>query len=411
MQGMKYVSRRAGESLRRLLRTFPAVLIYGPRQCGKSTLVRRLLPDWLHLDLERPSDAAPIGADPEAFFEAHPGRVALDEAQRLPDLFPVLRHVLDRSPRKGRVILTGSASPALLRTASETLAGRLGLLELTPFRLVELAGTRRAPDRWFWGGYPPVHGLAGHRARAEWLDGYVTTLLERDLPALGIRLPAPRLRRLTTMLTHVHGRLLNVSDLARSLGVSVPTVAHDLDVLEGLFLLRRLPPYHANVQKRLTKSPKVYIRDTGLLHHLAGLRRAEELETWPHRGHSFEGLVVEEVIALARERSVRPEVFFWRTQAGAEIDLLVGDGQRLVPIEIKLGPVDSYVVRGLRQAMADLGLEKGWIVTGSGERRRIGPDVEIVPWRDVAAGTVDFGLGRSPRSAGARTGRDRTWPS
>ena len=308
--------------------------------------------------------------------------------------------MLDRSPGLGRVVLTGSATPALLQTAAETLAGRIGLLELTPFRMVEVARTRLGGDRWFWGGYPSVHALSGATARLEWLDGYVTTVLERDLPALGLRLPPVRLRRLATMLTHVHGSLLNVSDLARSLGVSAATVDHDLDVLEGVFFLRRLSPFHVTIQKRLTKSPKLYVRDTGLLHLLAGLRRPPDLDTWHHRGQSFEGLVVEEIVALARDRIVRPDAFFWRTQAGAEIDLLVSDGQRLIAIEIKLGAVNQYDVRGLRQGMADLGVNKGWIVTGSGERRRASPDVDIVPWSDVATGQVDFGFGRSrPRRA------------
>lgn len=390
---MDYLPRRAADRLRRLLRTFPAVLVYGPRQCGKSTLVRTLYPDWLQLDLERPSDAELLRADPEAYFAAHPRRVVLDEVQRAPGLFPVLRHVLDRTRAKGRFILTGSASPVLLKTASETLAGRVGLLELTPFRATELAGSRLAGARWFWGGYPPVHATSSERARTEWLDSYLVTVLERDLPALGIQLPPARLRRLAAMLTHVHGNLLNVSDLARSLGVSAPTVAHDLDVLEGLFMIRRLPPYYANVQKRLTKAPKLYVRDTGLLHFLAGLRRAAEFETWPRRGHSFEGLVVEELIALAQERLVRPELFFWRTQAGAEVDLVIAAGTRLIPIEVKLGAVDAYTVRGLRQAMTDLGAKKGWIVTGAGERRSAGRDIEIVPWNDMVTGAADLGLG------------------
>jgi predicted AAA+ superfamily ATPase len=198
-----------------------------------------------------------------------------------------------------------------------------------------------------------------------------------------------------------------VSDLARCLGVSAATVEHDLDVLEGIFFVRRLPPYRVDIQKRLTKSPKIYIRDTGLLHFLAGLRRPEDLETWHHRAQSFEGLVIEEVIALALERIVRPGTFFWRTQAGAEIDLPVSDGQRLVAIEIRLGPVDQYAIRGLRQGMADLGVAKGWIVTGSGQRRHAGPDVEIVPWADVATGAVDFGFSRPRRRSAPVMARKR----
>lgn len=392
---MNYLSREASARLKSLLRTFPAVLVHGPRQCGKSTLVRKLLPDWKHLDLERPADLGALRADLEGFFRAYPNRVVLDEAQTLPELFPVLRHVLDEKKQKGRFVLLGSASPSLVRGISETLSGRVGLLELTPFRSVELTGSRIAAQRWFWGGYPPVLGLKGFRARLDWLDGYVATFLERDLPALGLQLPAPRLRALWTMLTHVHGSLLNVSDLARSLTVSVHTVNHYLDVLEGAFLIRRLPPLHANIQKRLTKRPKLYVRDTGLLHFLAGLRHPAELETWPRRGHSFEGLVIEEVAALAAERATRPEITFWRTQAGAEVDLVIRDGRRLVPIEIKLGAaVDQYTIVGLRQFMQDLGVARGWVVASTTDRRRISPNIEIVPWQEVAAGAEDFGLGR-----------------
>jgi len=395
---MKWIPRRLAGRLAELLRAFPAVLITGPRQCGKSTLVRTLYPDWRHLDLERPADLGALSGDLEGFFDVHPKRVVIDEAQRLPELFPALRHVVDRSRTKGRFLLLGSASPALMRGVSESLAGRIGLLELSPFSGAELADRPRAGNRWFWGGYPPVHALRSARARTDWLDSYVSTFLERDLPALGIRLAPQRLRLLWTMLTHVHGNVLNVSDLARSLTVSHHTVADHLDVLESAYMIRRLPSFHANVQKRLTKAPKLYVRDSGLLHFLAGLREPRELLSWPRRGHSFEGLVIEELAALASERVVRPELFFWRTHAGAEVDLLIRAGRRVVPIEIKLGgTVDRHGVAGLRQCMSDLGLREGFVISSAREPRSIGAQIHVVPWADVVQRKVDFGLGAGPR--------------
>lgn len=390
---MRLIPRAAGRRVEGLLREFPVVLVVGPRQCGKSTLVHALRPGWRHLDLERPADLAVLQSDLEGFFQQHPRHVAIDEAQRLPQVFPVLRHFVDRSPGRGRYLLTGSASPALMQTASESLAGRVGLVELTPFRTAELLGTPYGAGRWFWGGYPPVHGRRGARARGEWLDGYVSTFLERDLPSLGVRLSPSRLRTLWTMLTHVHGNLLNASDLARSLAVSSHTVAGDLEVLEQTFMLRRLPPYHANVQKRLTKSSKVYLRDTGLLHFLAGLRQPGELATWPRRGASFEGLVIEELAAWASDNLVRPEVFFWRTQAGAEADLVLVHGRRIVPIEIKLGmSIEPRALAGLRQCMNDLGLKRGFVVCTGDERRSVGASIEILPWEQVARGEIDLPL-------------------
>ena len=388
---MRYIPRYQADRLRQLLRDFPAALVLGPRQCGKSTLVRHAFPDWTNLDLERPSDVALLEADLEGFFDEHSSKVVVDEAQRLPAVFPMLRHMIDRSTRKGRFVLLGSASPELMRSVSETLAGRVALLDLTPFTSTELTRTRHASDRWFWGGYPPIHSLRSARARHEWFSAYISTFLERDLPALGLGLPARRLRKLWTMLTHVHGNLLNVADLGRSLTVTSPTVSHDLDVLEGAYMIRRLQPYHTNVQKRLTKSPKLYVRDSGLLHFLAGLRRPVELKTWPKRGASFEGLVIEEIIALATRRLVRPEFYFWRTQAGAEVDLLVVDGRKVLPIEIKLGAaVNQYDLAGLQNCMKDLGLRRGIVIATAQERRRLSSTIEIVPWSEVAAGTIDL---------------------
>jgi uncharacterized protein len=388
---MKYIKRLCADRLDSLLKSFPAVLMVGPRQCGKSTLARHALPEWTHLDLERPSDHALLTADLEGFFDTHSRAVAIDEAQRLPELFAALRYVIDRSKGKGRFLLLGSASPALMRSVAETLAGRVALLELTPFLSSELTDTTRAADRWFWGGFPPVHALRESRARSEWFNAYVSTFLERDLPALGLGLPARRLRMLWTMLTHVHGNLLNVSDLARSLAVSSHTVANDLDILEGAYMIRRLQPFHANVQKRLTKSPKIYVRDTGLLHFLAGLRRPQELTTWNKRGASFESLVIEELAALAARQLVRPEIFFWRTQTGSEVDLLIVEGRRILPVEIKLGAaIDRYAVAGLRQCMKDLGLSRGWVITTARERQRLSAGIELITWNDLASGRVEL---------------------
>lgn len=384
---MKWIAREAAARLRDLLGRFPAVLIYGPRQCGKSSLVRKALAAWQHIDLERPSDASLLAADLEGFLAANPRQLAIDEAQRFPALFPALRQAIDSQRGNGRYVLTGSASPALLRTASESLAGRIGLLELTPFGLSELAGTARAAARWFWGGFPAVLGGRSTAARRDWLDSYLRTILERDLPALGVRLPATRLGALLKMLTHVHGNLLNAADLARSLGVSPHTVAGDLDVLEGTFFVRRLQPYFANVQKRLSKSPKIYLRDSGLLHHLAGLRESAELATWNRRGASFEGLVIEELIRRAALERPGTEAFFWRTSAGAEVDLLLVQGQSITPVEIKLGAeVRPQSLAALRQCMSDLGLERGYVVSSAAEPRKLGRGIEVLSWETLANG-------------------------
>ncbi len=384
---MRGTSRRAADLLKRMLRTFPAVLILGPRQCGKTTLVRQALPGFEHFDLERPEDLGRIAADPSGFFELHPEKLVIDEAQRLPELFSILRPVLDARKTKGRIVLTGSASPDLVRGVSESLAGRVGVVQLTPFLEQEIAGTSYAKLREFYGGFPPLITLRSNDQRRLWFESYIQLFLERDLPAMGLRLPAARMRLLWTMLTHVHGNILNMSDLSRSLGISVPTVQANLDVLEHTFMIRRLPPFFANIQKRLTKSPKVYIRDTGLLHYLAGLQNPAALETWDRRGASFEGLVIEELISRAQVEDPGARAYFWGTHGGGETDLLLESRGAITPIEIKRSrSVDVRELNPLRRCMADLQLKRGVVIYRGTKRVRLTADVDAVPWEEVRAG-------------------------
>lgn len=285
-------------------------------------------------------------------------------------------------------MLTGSAAPPLMKQAGETLAGRISALEMTPFGSSELAAKPRwLAQRWFWGGFPPLYSLNSAAQKTSWIEQYVRTFLERDIPALGIRVPAVRLRRLWAMLAHVHGGLLNVSDLSRSLDLAAPSISHHLDILEGAFMIRRLQPYHANISKRLVKSPKLYIRDSGLLHYLAGLRKPQDLETWPGRGQSWEGFVIEELIRRARLRWPSPNFYFWRTQAGAEADLLIENGRELLAIEIKAGSsLSSKSLLGIRQCMNDLGLRSGFVVYRGERSLRLAPGLSAVPWTQIEAG-------------------------
>jgi hypothetical protein len=289
--------------LRERLRRSPAVVVLGARQCGKSTLIAseatalaggRAL---VQFDLERPSDLARLSAAPEedlAGLQQQAGLIVIDEAQRAPFLFPLLRVLLDDPKRRARYLLLGSASPSLLRGTSESLAGRVAFLDLTPFLSPETARGPRAVSRqrlWTRGGFPRSLLAASEARSVAWREDYIRTLLEQDLPALGLRLPAATLRRFWTMLAHLHGGLLNASELAAGLGVSAPTTLRYLDALEGTFMVRRLPPYWANVGKRLTKAPKVYLRDCGLMHALLGIADTNALRSHPKLGASFEGWV------------------------------------------------------------------------------------------------------------------------
>lgn len=302
-------------------------------------------------------------------------------------MFPILRYIIDKRRQNGRFILLGSSGPILLRNTSETLAGRIGILELTPFTVAESSSFCSWATRWWRGGLPPIYDIDTEEQRLTWLQSYLQTLLERELPAVGVRVPARRLLRFWTMLSYVHGQLLNVSMLAKSLELSPTAISNYLDILEGVLLIRRLQPYYVNIRKRLVKSPKVYIRDSGILHRLAGLTDESSLEVWPNRGNSFEGLVIEELITAASNSLTAPRFYFYRTQAGAEVDLLIQVGQRIWPIEIKLGiELRHYDTAGLRRCLEDLDLERGFVITRGEAIRSLGRGIYALPWDDIASG-------------------------
>lgn len=384
-------ARIAVDGLVRLARGFPAVGILGPRQIGKSTLARLAFPGWPVLDLEDPRDDDRLRADPRFVLEQH-RQLVIDEAQRFPGLFPVLRVHLDEDPRR-RVVLLGSASPSLVRGLSESLTGRIALCELGPVSWLE----HDADKVWLLGGFPRLHWGRPRPRPDVFYASYLTTALEQDLPQLGLRFPAPRLRTLLTMIASAQGGLCNLSELGSSMGISYHAVSDLLDALEGVFLVRLLRPYFANVGKRLVKAPKLYVRDTGLLHSLLGIPFAgRALLSHAKAGPSYETFVIEQLIALARAADPASEAFFWRTHGGAEVDLLLRLRGQLVPIEIKLGRA-TPATHGLRACMADLGLPAGYVVGRTPEPVALSPGVRML---DLDALSKELGLrpkrGRPP---------------
>lgn len=363
------------------LRRFPIVALVGPRQVGKTTLARtvaRKLDRVVYLDLERPSDAAKL-TDPELYLEPLAGRlVILDEIQRRPDLFPVLRSLVDAKRANGRFLILGSASPALSRQASESLAGRIVYHELAPFTIGEAAAGTRETRMTLWnrGGFPGSF-LAPSNARSlAWREAFIETHLQRDLPALGVRIPATALRRFWEMLAHFHGQLWNASKIAASLGVTPPTAKHYLDTLQDTFMVRQLPPFAANLKKRLVKSPKVYLRDSGLLHALLRIGAIDDLLGHPIAGASWESWVIEQALAAS---GAHTGACFFRTVAGAEIDLVLERprGKRIA-LEIKLSSAPKPS-RGFWSGIADLNPSAAYVVHPGKERYPLGQGVEALP--------------------------------
>jgi predicted AAA+ superfamily ATPase len=356
--------RSATARLRTLWKQFPAVLVLGARQVGKTTLARQAFPRVPYVDLEEPATRQLFLDDPSFQLERRASKpLILDEAQAVPAVFAALRGLIDRSPRaNGRFLLLGSAQPSLVRQVSESLAGRIGVLDLDPLTVSEVAKGRERrswEEVWLRGGFP----RALRQDFREWWESYLRTYLERDLPQLGVGADPLLLRRLLTMLAHAQGGLFKASAIGDSLGVSYHTVQRYVDVLEQTFLLRRLTPYFRNVGKRLVKAPKVYLRDTGLIHHLLNLSTIEMLEDHPVRGASFETFVIEDLLRRERLRHPYTQAHFWRTAAGGEVDLVLDRGSERILVEVKSGRGDKpRVVRNLTQAMADVRVGRAWIV-------------------------------------------------
>ena len=360
------------------------VAILGARQVGKTTLARQLEVDWVgprhHFDLEDQDDQARL-ADPAFILRELKGLVVLDEIQLRPDIFPLLRVLADRSDMPARFLLLGSAAPELLKRIAETLAGRVVFHELDGLALDEIAPFASEPDwldiRWLRGGFPRALLANDMQLSREWRDAFIRTYLERDLPQLGIHLPALTLRRFWTMLAHYHGQTWNGSELARALGVSDKTVSRYLDILEGTFMAYRLLPWHANVGKREVKAPKVYVADTGLLHSLLGIGEREALLAHPKCGASWEGFVLREVIR--RTGAKRGEAFFWGMHGGAELDLLILQEGRRLGFEIKLTK-SPQVTASMRSSKETLALDHLYVMChGEGEPWPLTEGVTAVP--------------------------------
>jgi hypothetical protein len=340
-----------------LLRTHPVVGILGARQVGKTTLAlelaRRLPGPSTRFDLEDPDDLARL-SDPKLALSGLEGIVILDEVQRRPDLFPVLRVLTDRPEGRTRFLVLGSAGPDLLRQTSETLAGRIAYHRLDGFDLREV-GRASAERLWLRGGFPRSFLAADERDSFEWRRGFVRTFLERDLPALGVRTPGPTLYRFWQMLAHYHAQTWNGAELGRAFGVSATTVRRYLDLLDAALVAQVLPPWFENVGKRQVRSPKIYVRDQGILHALLGIETREDLLSHPKVGASWEGFVIGEVIVRLGARP--EETFFWATHAGAELDLLVVRGRRRLGFEIRRTTAPAST-RSMHAARQSLGLER-----------------------------------------------------
>jgi hypothetical protein len=362
-----------------LMETFPVVAIVGPRQCGKSTLARTF--DAAHFfDLENPRDLARLD-QPQLALEGLTGLIVIDEIQRAPDLFPLLRYLVDHHPEQQYLIL-GSASRDLLRQSSETLAGRIAYHELGGLGLQDL-GPERWRDLWLRGGMPRSVLATSEAGSSLWRQQYISTFLERDIPQLGIQIPASTLRRFWTMICHYHGQILNHSELARSFGISDMTVRRYLEILEGTFMIRLLQPWHLNIGKRLVKRPKLYLRDSGLFHSLLSIDSFPQLATHNKLGASWEGFALETAIRAIGKRS--EEFSFWATHSGAEVDLFWQHAGRNLAVEVKYADAPRHTP-SMKSALDDLELDHLWVLYPGDRSYPLAENITVLPLAQLVKG-------------------------
>ena len=372
------------------IKKYPVVGLIGCRQVGKTTLAGMLKKDFgkrvVYLDLELPSDLAKL-QDAELYLTQFiDSLVIIDEIQRMPSLFPLIRALVDKKRTGGRFLILGSASPQLIKHASETLAGRIIYHELTPLTIAE-TGDSGINKLWLRGGFPDSYLSENDEESFTWREAFIQTYLERDLPQLGIRVPSTQLRRFWTMLAHLHGQLWNASQIAKGLSLSAPTIKHYADILEETFIVRQLPPFHSNIKKRLVKSPKIYIRDSGLLHSLLNIRKLNDLQSHPVSGNSWEGFVIEQVIGALPANT---PVYFYKTSAGAEIDMLFFDSKNQpVALEIKYS-LSPKLEKGFWIAYDDLACKKGFVVYPGEETYPLGRGVFTLPLKQIERLAAEF---------------------
>jgi predicted AAA+ superfamily ATPase len=391
MRGPGIERRALRGRVQRSLRDNPVVALVGPRQCGKTTLAREIAGSrrGTYFDLEDPVSLQRL-AQPKTALASLGGLIVIDEVQRRPELFPVLRVLADAARPGRRFLILGSASPELLRQGSETLAGRIAIVEMAGFDLAE-AGSAALPRLWWRGGFPRSFLARSNAASVAWRQDFIRTFLERDMLQLGVRIPPPALRRLWTMIAHWHGQIWNASEIGRSLGEAHVTVKRHLDALTGALMVRQLQPWFENLGKRQVKAPKVYVRDAGLLHALLDLPSPAALDAHPKVGASWEGFVLEELIGLAGERNA----YYWRTQAGAELDLLLLLRGRRIGVEVKYADAPA-MTRSMHVSIESLKLDRLYVIYPGTEAYLLRPGVEVLP----------LPLARE-RLAGAR---HRPWP-